>query len=355
MSKMLSKAEKEKRVIELHEQGMPFRDIARVVRKSFGDISSILKKQTAEEEENKKRHEEKLGLSKGTQAFKLFEEGNTPIDVAIKLDLREEEVTKLYRDYWKIKGLYNLNQLYEEINDEIFPVVKLYIHTKNAGMGPQHVVNALKIVERLPSIENQFQTLRNDVYMLESQKENVKNDLQEGNNQIAAVRATLHSYNVSINIKYEELANLNCNKHQLENFIVSLKKNNHQYLSFRSVVVEQIRQMLSDKKVMLIIAVSSVLEVLKEDPNKQLLIYDYLDDPPHTIPTIPPGLDRQQYKQFCQTILLELAEVVFENLLNKCVDSTISSAVARSAPQESLFTNNYKTRKLLEKNSKLLV
>src|SRR5712692_10351447 len=150
---MLSQAEKEKRVIELHEQGTPFRDIARVMNMSFSRIASILKKKTTEEEENKKRQEAKLGLSKGTQAFKLFEKGNRPIDVAIKLDLPEDEVTKLYRDYWKLKGLYDLNELYEEIGGEIFPVVQLYIHTKKAGMGPQQVVNALRIMERLPSIE----------------------------------------------------------------------------------------------------------------------------------------------------------------------------------------------------------
>ncbi len=89
------------------------------------------------------------------------------------------------------------------------------------------------------------------------------------------------------------------------------------------------RQTLSDKKMILLIAVTSVLEVLREDPNKQRLIYDCLDDPPCTLPPVPLGLNSQQYRQLCLTILVELAEEVFNKLLNRSVDILMSSAVAR--------------------------
>jgi len=148
-------------------------------------------------------------------------------------------------------------------------------------------------------------------------------------NQVAAARDTLHSSNKSILITNGELSKLNYNKHQLENFIASLKSDNEQYGSFRNDVEKQMRQTLSDNKMILLIAVISVLEVLREDPNKQWLIYDGLDDPPCTLPAVPLGLNSQQYRQLCLTILVELAEEVFNKLLNRSVDILISSVVAR--------------------------
>ena len=64
------------------------------------------KKQNLEQEQQ--RH-----LSLSAQAYKLFSEGKTPLEVAIALNLRESETTKYYREYWKLKQLHNLNMVYE--------------------------------------------------------------------------------------------------------------------------------------------------------------------------------------------------------------------------------------------------
>ena len=39
-----------------------------------------------------------------SQAYHLFSEGKTPLDVAIELNLKEREVTKHYREYWKLRS-----------------------------------------------------------------------------------------------------------------------------------------------------------------------------------------------------------------------------------------------------------
>jgi hypothetical protein len=81
--------------------------------KTFGSIGDIIKKvrgddQGKEEEQNK---------SKDTQALKLFSEGKEPIEVAITLDLGADEVNRLYREFWKLKRLYKLTELYEEMRN----------------------------------------------------------------------------------------------------------------------------------------------------------------------------------------------------------------------------------------------
>jgi hypothetical protein len=46
--------------------------------------------------------------------------------VAITLNLPASKVSKLYREYWKLRGLDKLNTIYKEINGKIWSLLKLY-------------------------------------------------------------------------------------------------------------------------------------------------------------------------------------------------------------------------------------
>jgi hypothetical protein len=63
---------------------------------SIRDISAILKEEEARRQKNKQQE-----IS--SKAYKLFSEGKRAVEVAIILNLREPEVIKLYREYWKLR------------------------------------------------------------------------------------------------------------------------------------------------------------------------------------------------------------------------------------------------------------
>ncbi len=65
---------------------------------SIRDISAIIK----EEEARRQKYKDQELSSK---AYQLFSEGKTTVEVAIILNLREPEVTKLYREYLKLQGI----------------------------------------------------------------------------------------------------------------------------------------------------------------------------------------------------------------------------------------------------------
>lgn len=77
---------------------------------SSGDISSIIRRETGEDEE-----QNRIRMSKASQALNLFEKGNTPVQVAIKLDIETGEVDRLYMEYGKLKGL-NIHFLTKSVN-----------------------------------------------------------------------------------------------------------------------------------------------------------------------------------------------------------------------------------------------
>jgi transcriptional regulator len=86
----MNRQEKEKLVLELPKQGKTIRQITQIVHMTFGDISSIIRRETGEGEE-----QERIRMSKASQALKLFEQENTPVQVAIKLDVETQEVERL--------------------------------------------------------------------------------------------------------------------------------------------------------------------------------------------------------------------------------------------------------------------
>src|SRR5690349_6208656 len=87
--------EREKKVVELYDQGKSTRDIAKELRMSLRDSSIILKKHRVNHgiasidddgDNNKKSHSNN---ETATQAYKLFSEGKKSIEVAVELNLRE--------------------------------------------------------------------------------------------------------------------------------------------------------------------------------------------------------------------------------------------------------------------------
>ena len=106
---MLTRQERDQAVLALYNRGKTIREIAKEFRMSFWDIGTVLKKEEKENERQKRQLENNIAssssdndqrdTSSSTQAYKLFSQAKTPVDVAIELNLSEKQVTKFYREY----------------------------------------------------------------------------------------------------------------------------------------------------------------------------------------------------------------------------------------------------------------
>src|SRR5919198_5855503 len=153
MMMVLNRQEKEELVLDLYyNQKKTYREIAKEARISPRDIGMILNKASRE---SQSEH----SMSVSSQAYKMFSEGWTPMQVAIALNLRENEVTQYHKEYWSLMKLDALNQIYQEIGgDNIWHFVELYGLTKAAGMTVSHVINLLKIANNyLPSVQRKYE------------------------------------------------------------------------------------------------------------------------------------------------------------------------------------------------------
>jgi predicted HTH domain antitoxin len=119
----MTRAQKKQYVIQLHEEGKDFKQIAKLAHMSLRDITAIVKEHQDKIERENGQLEERdddydfKSKSKATQATKLFSEGKTPVDVVVTLDLQSDEVQEIYRDFLKLQNMHELVKVFDEMQN----------------------------------------------------------------------------------------------------------------------------------------------------------------------------------------------------------------------------------------------
>src|SRR5215204_3446937 len=99
--------------------------------------------------------------STSTQAYRLFSEGKTPLEVAIELNIKQPEATRYCREYWKLRQMQGLNMVYEEIGDDIIHLPKIHRKIRESGLGVDQAINLIKNASNdLSALEQKYQKLK---------------------------------------------------------------------------------------------------------------------------------------------------------------------------------------------------
>jgi hypothetical protein len=350
---ILTRQERERLVLDLYyNQGKTYREISKEARISPRDIGVILNKaieentkESKEEEQdniNSKNHnqenEKRLDLS--SQAYKLFSDRKTPLEVAIALNLGESEATKYYKEFWKLKQLHNLNMVYEELRGDIEPFLKLYRLSKAAGMNVQQVVNLLEIANtNLLDIQRRYERLKRELNTLEFNKQQSHRTIAYFNNQIETQRKALTSYRVSSIRERRQIENLNNEKARLDALVTQFKSNNEEYLKIKQTAEEKVKSVLTDGTLLLKFATLSVIESLRSNSELyNFVIHDNSNNAPISYGSNYPSLmlsGRQQQQQSFNdnytALILEEAEKIYNQLKTELTNRVMSAAAAIKA------------------------
>jgi transposase len=113
----LNQREKQELIIKLRKDGKTYREIAHIARVSLRDIKLTLRKyerklQTKKGEENNQKTTKKF--SKRIQAYDLFRNGKTPIQICIDLRLDFHRVRKYWTEFLRLNNMKKLYNIYTE-------------------------------------------------------------------------------------------------------------------------------------------------------------------------------------------------------------------------------------------------
>jgi hypothetical protein len=132
---------------------------------SFRDIGAITNKAKLQGERERGYTTAEEPKSPESQAFKMFSEGKSPVEVAIQLDLAADRVRAIYREYWELTGRYRLAQIYDERRYDLRGLLRLHKILKDLGMGEQEIINVLELArcKELERLQWKVQYLTNEV------------------------------------------------------------------------------------------------------------------------------------------------------------------------------------------------
>ena len=216
-------------------------------------------------------------------------------------------------------------------------------------MDVQHVIRLLEIANNhLPSVEYTYETRKREVEDLEAKKRNSARIYQEINDKILSMRQRLDSLNLDCEKELAQRDQLYQKRMKLQDLLRHFENNNEEYTKIRKTAEEKVYSVLSDRKMLLKLALLSLIESMKNDPSKyNRLIFLLMD---HNTPstanynsqdydTSSYGQQQQQYPSQAYTdMLLEEAEKLYNKLAKELGDEITSDyASSTSSPSSPLL------------------
>ncbi len=171
----LNKFEKEKKIIELHKQGKTIRQIAPEVHVSFRDISKIIKAYDNRKLHQAKKEENNQKIKKpsiSSQAFKLFSDGKTQVQVAIDLNIDFEKVRKYWTEFLRLKNMKKLYNIYIENEYHLDYLFKIDSFLLRNEIPIRDIENVLRIAYDTSKLYQTHSNLKAEIEKLKQMKNN---------------------------------------------------------------------------------------------------------------------------------------------------------------------------------------
>jgi hypothetical protein len=265
MKETMDKKQKEALVLALLEKGESYRDITQKANVSPNTIKMIA---------NRAGLDETTSIS--SRAFELYVQQKTPIEVAIALNLEAKEAIRYHQEYFMLLGLTEFTRIYIQIKDNPWPFVYLVRLVQNSGMGDGEVVDLLKIANRyLPRVRLEYNRVKEEINSskaelnsLEDKKSDSAKDYNRLCNEISGMKTTVNQLQLTIRESKEEKAKLELQKIKLQNFIKDFRDKNIEYNKVKQSIEGEVEYVLADRRQLLRMAIQSVIELLRLDPQK---------------------------------------------------------------------------------------
>jgi hypothetical protein len=154
----MDKKQKEALIIALAEKGETYRDITKKAGVSPNTIKAVLNRAGLDE-----------STSIHSRAFELFSKGETPLQVAITLNLEAETAIQYHQQYYILLGCTEFTKVYLQIKDNPWPYVNLVKLAKDSGIDDDDVIELLEIAKgHLPRVRLEHSRILSDLNSLKA-------------------------------------------------------------------------------------------------------------------------------------------------------------------------------------------
>jgi hypothetical protein len=333
--------EEKRRIIDLHfNQGKTIREVCRIMGKSSHDITPVTKEHRiqlarnyalANGEQSNLVQIEQDKVIPNVKAYKLFDEGKSPLEVTAELNLHGPQVQQYYVEYWNLRKMHRLVDIYPEIQDSMGYFLKLTRLGKEQGVTPEQIIKLVQMADNIHKLQDKLQRLQSEVTDISTMKTEGQGELNDLHNEISNTKEKLDMVKKTFNIKYDELKEVCSQAQKLQNYVEQFISD-QDYQELESMVRSEVKRTILDNRKLLHNALFSVLLALRNDPHRYFIVDSIgLTYFANTILSYDSflALRRQSNPQGNEELsdrVLEVAERILCNLQKAMVNSTVSSA-----------------------------
>jgi hypothetical protein len=331
--------EEKRRIIDLHfNQGKTIREVCRIMGKSSHDITPVTREHRvrlaqdyvlANGEESEVIQHEQDRVIPNVKAYKLFDEGKSPLEVTAELNLPGPQVQQFYVEYLNMRRMHKLVTIYQETQNSMGYYLKLFRLGKEKGVTPEQIMKLVQMSDSIHKLQDKLQHLQSEVLDISRKKSVGHEELNNLHREIDNTQEKLNLVKKTFDIKYGELKEACSQAQKLQNCVERFIEG-QDYQELESAVRNEVEKTLLDNKELLQNALFSILLALRNQPDRYYIV-DSMELTHFTTTIIKydsylasrrsPGSE-----QFIAGRVLEMAEKIFKNLQKSIVDSTISTA-----------------------------
>jgi transposase len=176
-----SAKDKEKLVIDLLKKGYKTREIVKLAHVSNTTVTKIRAKLAAEakEEQEQQDDQRKKPLSVSSQAFNLFEEGKSVVQVTTGLDLTTEQALKIHSDYLVLRNMGKASRVLMENRKDLSAYLGLLDFVNGNKIKVTDLNHAVDLARNIDNLKKEKAQLEYDMDMLMDEKKWYEKELDE--------------------------------------------------------------------------------------------------------------------------------------------------------------------------------
>jgi hypothetical protein len=306
----MDKKKKEALIIALAEKGETYRDITKKAGVSPNTIKAVLNR---------------AGLDQTTsitsRVFELYSQDKTPLEVAIALGIKAEEVLRYQHEYFMLLGCYEFTKVYPQIKDNPWAYVNLVKLAQNSGVNDDDVAELLDIAKgHLPRVRLEYDRLKAELNSLEDEKSNSAREHQRLCKEISEMKTIVDQLQLTIRESKEENSRLELQKIKLQNFVKNFQDKSLEYNKVKQAIKGQLEYVLADRRQLIRMAVQAVIEILRADPQKFRTFY-------YNQSTVQPANNEEP--------LLVEAKQIYEKILESNTNKIVTTVIDNISPMST--------------------
>ncbi len=193
-----------------------------------------------------------------SEALRMYDndKGYTPLDVAVKLDISADETENYKIEYWKLKNLHELEQMYKD-NKESLRLIISKVHEMQArNISLDQLTHALNLLGNLPLL-HKYQQWNNEIQL-------VTEDYKQRQDELWSIEGELV-------LKKMELRNTVLENNRVE----QIKKMNYKELF--ETVANIIKEILGDENALLNAAALAIIRAIRKYPDHKTALMNISD------------------------------------------------------------------------------